>query len=323
MIRWLKNGQGDFHEQPIHVYTNFELRVTKTGHVADLPGSRKVYQLLQDEYHAHRRPGTVPEMLAELRRLGVPTEGPAPELKVVDETDAPESHQQRVQFESEPGVIISGRLFIPSAPGKKPAVLLVADASMNQFAQNLAKAGRVVLELTPRDSPGEVDANRIFIGNWYTNWRADQIGRSLAVMRAHDILRGVDVLAARSDVDPASISAAARGVKGFWLLYAAAVDQRIGKVWVDKTPHTLRSAIERPMDDDLFSAVIPGFVLHWDTEDLLKALGKRRLMWTDPTDWMDEVLPLGPSFEYRYALFGSAPAYKEELEKIYFDQFVK
>jgi len=323
MIRWLKNGQGDFREQPVHVYTNFELRVTRTGHVEDLPGSRKVYQLLMDEYHAHRRPGTVPEMEAELRRLGIPTEGSPPEVKVVEDTDAPEGHLQRVQFEGEPGVIISGRLLIPNSPGKKPAVLLVADGTTRLLAQNLAKAGRVVLELTPRDSPLEVDANRIFIGNWYTNWRADQIGRSLAAMRAHDILRGVDVLAARSDVDPASISAAAKGVKGFWLLYAAAVDNRIGKVWVDKTPHSLRSAIERPMNDDLFSAVIPGFVLHWDAEDLIKALGNRPLMWVDPTDWMDEVVPLGKPFEFRYALFGSAPAYREELEKIYFDEFIK
>jgi cephalosporin-C deacetylase-like acetyl esterase len=323
MIRWLKDGQGDFHEQPIHVYTNFELRVTRTGRVEDLPGSRKVYQLILDNYHARRRPGSVPQMLTELRRLGIPTEGAAPEVKVVDDVEAPEGHRQRVRFESEPGVEISGRLYIPNSPGKKPAVLLVADGSTTSFAQNLAKAGRVVLELTPRDSPREVDASRLYIGNWYTNWRADQIGRSLAAMRAHDIERGVDVLAARSDVDPSSIRAAAKGVKGFWLLLAAAADNRISKIWLDRTPHSLRSALERPMDTDLFSAVIPGFVLRWDPEDLIKALGSRQLMWVDPTDWMDEVVPLGPPFEYRYGIFGSAPAYREELEKIYFDEFIK
>ncbi len=323
MIRWLKNGQGDFHEQPIHVYTNFDLRVTRTGRVEDLPGSRKVYQLILDDYHARRRPGTVPEMLAELRRLEIPTEGPAPEVKVLDDAEAPEGHRQRIQFESEPGVEIGGTLYIPHSPGKKPAVLLVADDSTSLLAQKLAKEGRVVLELAPRDSPREFDANRVYIGNWYTNWRADQIGRSLAAMRAHDILRGVDVLVARSDVNPASIRAAAKGVKGFWLLLAAAVDNRISKIWLDRTPHSLRAALERPMDTDLFSAVIPGFVLHWDTEDLIKALGSRPLMWVDPTDWMDEVVPLGAPFEYRYAIFGSAPAYKEELEKIYFDEFIK
>ena len=49
---------------------------------------------------------------------------------------------------------------------------------------------------------------------------------------------------ARSDVDPASMRAAARGVKGIWLLLAAAVDSRIGKVWLDRTPYSLRAALE-------------------------------------------------------------------------------
>jgi cephalosporin-C deacetylase-like acetyl esterase len=323
MIRWLKDGQGDFHEQPIHVYTNFDLRVTKTGHVDDLPGSRKVHQLLLDDYHARYRHGTQAEMLAELHKLGIPSEGPTPEMKVVEDVEAAEGHRQRVRFESEPGVEIGGRLYVPNSPGKKPAVLLLADGSTGMFAQKLATAGRVVLELSVRDSPRELDANRIFIGNWYTNWRADQIGRPLAAMRAHDILRGVDVLAARKDVDPASISAAAKGVKGYWLLWAAAADNRIGKIWLDRTPHSLASALERVLNTDLFDAVIPGFVLHWDADDLRKALGKRPVMWTDPTDWMDAVVPLGPAFEYRYALFGSAPAYREELERIYFDEFTK
>ncbi|MGD0921505.1 MAG: acetylxylan esterase [Terriglobia bacterium] len=43
MIRWLKDGQGDFHEQPVKLYTNHELLVTPTGRVEDEPGSRKLY----------------------------------------------------------------------------------------------------------------------------------------------------------------------------------------------------------------------------------------------------------------------------------------
>ena len=102
------------------------------------------------------------------------------------------------------------------------------------------------------------------------NTRANQIRCNLPAMRAHDILRGVDLLAARQDVDPASIRAAARGVKGIWLMLAAAIDSRIGKVWLDRTPHSLRDALERPMNDGLFDAVIPAFALHWDLEDLTR-----------------------------------------------------
>ena len=35
MIRWLKDGKGDFHEQPVKLYTNHELLVTKGGNVQD------------------------------------------------------------------------------------------------------------------------------------------------------------------------------------------------------------------------------------------------------------------------------------------------
>ena len=85
---------------------------------------------------------------------------------------------------------------------------------------------------------------------------------------------------------PASIRAAARGVKGIWLLLAAAADPRIGKVWLDRTPYSLRAALENSMNTDLFDAVIPGFALHWDLDDLMKAMGNRPVLWTDPANWM-------------------------------------
>ena len=60
------------------------------------------------------------------------------------------------------GVEIGGKLYIPHAGGRKPAVLLVADKMSSYWipstaavAERIAKTGRVVLELEPRDSPGE------------------------------------------------------------------------------------------------------------------------------------------------------------------------
>ena len=128
------------------------------------------------------------------------------------------------------------------------------------------------------------------------------IGRNLPAMRAHDILRGVDLLAARSDVDAASIRGIARGVKGIWLLLAAAVDPRLGKIWLDRTPYSLRAALESSMSTNLFDAVIPGFALHWDLDDLTKAMGNRPVLWTDPTNWMGHIVTVGPQFRYRYIL---------------------
>lgn len=121
-------------------------------------------------------------------------------------------------------------------------------------------------------------------------------------MRAHDIVRGIDVLVARSDVDPSSIRAVARGIKGIWLLLAAAVDTRISNIWLDRTPSSLRAALDNSMNTDLFDAVIPGFALHWDLDDLVKAMGDRSVLWTDPTNWMEHPITLHGPFRYRYVL---------------------
>jgi dienelactone hydrolase len=327
MIRWLKDGKGDFHEQPVKLYNNHELLITKSGNVHDEPGSRRLYQLILDEFRAKKRQATIPELLAELRRLNVPSDRTSPEVSIWDDSNGPDGPRQHVKFESEPGVEIGGRLYIPHAGGRKPAVLLVADKMSSYWipstaavAERIAKTGRVVLELEPRDSPGEGD--RPYVGNWLTNARANRIGRNLPAMRAHDILRGLDLLAARDDVDPASIRAAARGVKGIWLLLAAAMDTRIVKIWLDRTPYSVRAALEHSMNSDLFDAVIPGFALHWDLDDLTKAMGNRSVLWTDPTNWMGHPVPAGPAFRYRYVI-GDTTDLHDEQDNAYIQEFLR
>jgi len=327
MTRWLKDGHGDSREQPVRLYTNEELRVTATGNVENEPGSRKLYELILEEFRGRKRQETLAELAAELRRLGIPTDGSPPPVKISDEQSGAEVGRQRVRFESEPAVQISGTLYIPNAAGRKPAVLIVADKLSSywipttaQLAERMAKAGRMVLELAPRDSPGE--GERPYVGNWLTNARADQIGRNLPAMRAHDILRGVNLLAARDDVNAASIRALARGVKGIWLLLAAAADQRIAKVWLDRTPYSLRVALANPMNTALFDAVIPGFALHWDLDDLVKAMGPRQVLWTDPTNWMSRAVAAGPAFRYRYIL-GDTTDLHDEQDNAYIEELLR
>jgi hypothetical protein len=115
-------------------------------------------------------------------------------------------------------------------------------------------------------------------------------------------LRGIDLLSARPDVDSESIRSMARGVEGVWLLLAAAADSRIKGIWLDRTPYSLRAALDNSVAANLWDAAIPGFVLHWDLDDLVKAMGSRRVLWTDPTNWIRTVVFAGPSFRYRYVL---------------------
>jgi cephalosporin-C deacetylase-like acetyl esterase len=301
LIRWLNDGRGDIHERPAKIYNNYELQVTKTGRVEDEPGSRKLYQVILDTLHAKRKQGTTAELLTELRSLKIPTDGSAPAVKVLDEADGGGFRNQHIRFESEPGIEIDARLYVPSSSGKKPAVLLLAGRLSDLLAEKIAKTGRVVLKLEPRRSVA-FDDRRPYVGDWLANTRADQIGVSLPGKRAHDILRGVDLLCARQDVDASSIRAAGQGVKGIWLLLAAAVDPRIRKVWLDRTPYSILEALHNTLNTSLSDAVIPGFALHWDLQDLTKAMGDRRVMWTDPVNWMGRVVSAGPRFQYRWVL---------------------
>jgi hypothetical protein len=184
--------------------------------------------------------------------------------------------------------------------------------STRAIAEALARSGQIVMEVDVRDSPAANDG-RAFLGNWLTNERADLVGRNLPAMRAHDFVVAMDVLAARPDVDASSIRGYARGVKGIWLLLAAAVDQRLGKIWLDRTPWSIVAALEGPLTSHLFDAMIPRFALHWDFRDLVDAIGDGRVLWTDPTNWMNRVVPLGGPYRYRYVSEGDAPSIQEFL----------
>ena len=286
--------------------------------------------MLRDDYHAERRPKSLPELKAELENLKIPTDGLAPEVQVLDDENVPEGRREHIKFESEPGIWLDATLYIPPSPGRKPAVLVVKSADTGRHrptvtrAEQIARAGQVVLEMAPRTSPPEIasEGEGVYPGDWRIAVWANLIGRNLPAMRAHDILRGVDLLAARSEVDPNSIHAEAQGVSGVWLLLAAAADPRIGKIWLDKTPHSLQVALDDSMSTDLWDGVIPGFVLHWDLSDLVKLMGNRQAMWTDPTDWMGRVVPLGPPFLYRYVL-GDATDLKNAQDDAYIQELLR
>lgn len=285
LIRWLKDGRGDAREQPVQLYPNHALRATQTGQV----GGRKLHELIRDDFLARRKPGTAAGLAAELRRLKIPSAGGTPVVQVLSGTE-----RQKIRFESEPGIALDGELLIPAGQARRPAVLLVGDG---RLAEAFARAGSIVLTMAPRTSAAG-DRIRPYVGDWLTNTRAELIGLSLPAMRAHDIVRGVDLLAGRADVS--SIRAAARGVAGVWLLLAAAADPRIQKIWLDRTPYSYAAALDRAMNVELSEAVIPGFALRWDLQEVRDALGARAVLWTDPTAWTARVAAAGPRFRYRH-----------------------
>lgn len=290
MIRWLKDGQGDFREEPVDMALNSELLTSPNGQV----GGRDLYQVIQEGFLKRKSPGTREQMLAEIRQWAGDDTGQPPAVQVLKDASGAMYRTQQLALEAEPGLEISGTLYLPNTGGRKAALLLVDFEPA--VAEKMAADGKLVLNLQPRGIPVPPGEDQ---GAAKEDIRALLIGKDLAGLRAGDIRRGVNLLAARPDVDAGAIRAAGRKGAGVWLLLAAAIDPRIGKIWIDRTPYSLRAALEAAVIRDLHDAVIPGFALHWDLDDLVKAAAPRAVIWSDPCDWLQRVYPHLNGFEYR------------------------
>lgn len=299
MILWLKDGKGDAAEQHIEMHPNFELRATETGQVSTALQGRDLDDVLREELRNRKGQGTPAAMMATLQAWSPAPAGEPAQARVVDETRTEAFITERIVFEAEPGLELDGTLIVPRAAGLKPGVLVVETAAMpSGLPMEIARAGAVVLALNPRGTPAPEESNRL-LGDWLANTQAWLIGRNLPGLRAFDIRRGIDVLSSRPDVDKSRIKAVARDTAGVWLLIAAALDTRIGGIWLDKTPHSLRAAFDGPLHRNLHDAVLPGFALKWDLADVASAIGPRAVLWTDPSDWLGAVVPLGAKYRYR------------------------
>jgi dienelactone hydrolase len=195
---------------------------------------------------------------------------------------------------------LQGDLFVPSTPGRHPAVLLLVPGSINEnnpiaLADKarfdaLAAAGNIVLALTPRPSPpGTDDMKSPLLGPFYLlSLRADLIGRTLLGLRVDDVLRATDFLAARPDVDTAQLCAVASGHMGLVLLHAAVLDPRLRHLSVDHVLTSYRSLLNAPLPIGAPEDILPGVLLHYDIPNLVQLLGPR-LTRTSPLDGSEDL----------------------------------
>lgn len=263
MIRWLAKGVGNAREETIALLPDHALRVTPNGQVE----GRELYQIIRE---TPRGQGSATELEQFLRDL---------------------------MARNQP--LVSSRAILPTAPGseRRPAIVLVQDSlTPGPDAAELAADGHVValVALSGRGT----DPERARSGNWMNNTRAWLVGRNLPAMHAAEINAAVAELMARPDVDPSRISARASGVSGVALLLAASLNPQIRSVALDRTPHSIRAAIDAPIHTNLHDAVIPGFALKWDLLDLRNMVQPRNVTWKDPTDWMGNVVFLDGPYTY-------------------------
>ena len=132
------------------------------------------------------------------------------------------------------------------------------------MAEEMAEQGQIVLAMEPRISKMKNEEGP-YTGDWATDLQANLIGENLPALRAHDILRGIDLLqySSRTSIPHRFVESlvVCRGFGFFWLLRLIPGFAQSG--WTGR--HTVCSAaLKNSMTADLWDAVIPNFALHWD-----------------------------------------------------------
>jgi dienelactone hydrolase len=263
MIRWLANGSGNARDEAVALLPDHDLQATADG-VVD---GRQLYEIIRETKPVKTADGDLARFVGDLIR-------------------------------SNPSPVKSVSIF-PAVPGarKNPAVMVVQDNLVADSAVDTLLADGNVVALVALSGVNS-DPERPRSGNWLNNTRAWLVGRNLPALHAAEIDAAIAELSQRADVDQSRITAHASGVAGVALLLAAAVNPRIASVVLDRTPHSLRAAIDAPIHTNLHDAVIPGFAARWDLADLRDLIRPRTVIWKDPTDWMGNIVALGDGYTY-------------------------
>jgi len=190
--------------------------------------------------------------------------------------------------------LLANELIPHSDHARKPAILMLEEQvpfvrDVDSFAIQkdpntpyareirAAQDGNFVFAFTPRPSPpGTEETKSPVLGTFYlTELRAELTGKTLMGLRIDDTIHAINYLATRPDVDPNNITAEASGHMALVLLHAAILDPRLKHITLHNLPPTYIEYLHQPIPHDAPQDILPGVLLHYDTPDLIRALGPR------------------------------------------------
>ena len=172
---------------------------------------------------------------------------------------------EKVIFESRPGFLVTGNLYIPK--GRKfplPGVVGTCGHSTNgkaetayqSFSQGLARMGYVVLIYDPIGQgerlqyPDEKLKSRIGVGvreHLYAGNQQFLVGDFFGAWRAWDGIRALDYLLTREEVDPAQVGVTGNSGGGTMTTWLCGVEPR----WTMAAPSCFVTTFRRNMENEL------------------------------------------------------------------------
>ncbi len=226
------------------------------------------------------------------------TAGAKPEVREVSNVAVADYHLQTIAVQSEPGVEVNAIVGIPSSSGIHPLIIRMEATPLSRIASDsefvrLVKAGNIVVAFQPRVVLGEVPGSQsqLALGPYMSlSLRAMVVNKTITGMRVDDTVQLLNVLLARTDVNPAAVTLYARGALGITALHTCALDTRISHVMVENTLVSYNLALQSGLHNNLSEIEIPGVLRRYDTTELLQAISPRRVTLINPASAMGQRL---------------------------------
>jgi cephalosporin-C deacetylase-like acetyl esterase len=237
---------------------------------------------------------------ADVRRLaGVSAdEKQLPKVTLSPLKQADGYRTESVTIESEPGIVLHAVLGSPATGGNHPAIVWMDPTPVEAISRSpefirLVKEGNVIVAFHPRDVLGEPQSGpeQLALGHYMPELlRAVVVGKTIVGMRVDDVIRVVNWICGRDAVDRTQIVLYGRGGVAMAALHAAAIDERIGRVILENSLLSYRTALEAGLHKNLSEAIVPGVLTRYDTPQLMQVVFPRRIDLINPTNAMGQEL---------------------------------
>jgi cephalosporin-C deacetylase-like acetyl esterase len=296
--KWFLNGEGDVKESKFEEAPESALWCTSTGQVLTSLGGRSAVQVNYDRLRdrkaqADRSGLEKAELQANLRKvLNLPSESTTVRATSLSTRTYDSVVIEGIEYESEPGIRVPGWFLKPS-DGKFnfPVAVVVDDSGKDgifdrwRLIEKLTGLGVAVCSVDLRTygvtKPRLPSAGPLFYGYGvelaYSLVNLS-LGSPILGQQTRDLLRCVDFLRSRPDVDKSHIGVVATGTSGLPCLAGTALDQRVRSLLLNRTLITFESVVASKDYDLPLSAIAFGMLPNLDLPELCAAIAPRP-MW--------------------------------------------
>jgi dienelactone hydrolase len=250
--RWLLGEDGALDEADLPVEPEDATWATPGGNAVRALGGRRPVDL------ARARLETRWAGRADAATL-LPVERPTPGLCITELETVPSWRctVTEVEVRSAPEVWVPARILEPTAGAPRAILLAIGGARDPRWVEDatwprLAHAGwavcaadaRGVGSMAPEVSPGAPDYVRAHANEESYAWASLVLGESLLAQRVADVLALVEALAAHPRLGGRPLAVAARETLAIPALFAAALEPRIGLLYLDGALGSFRSLLD-------------------------------------------------------------------------------